>query len=142
MVEQRNTYDLKEVLRKTQNGVETEPSTHCPPPKKSPRHQQSEITQKYQTLSLHPASAKPPTPPHQPRSAIAARTRQPPSHHPMSQYPRQTTFLGGLLKARIYCSRSNQYHRHTFMSVLKFKISPRKKSMEKPIPNVNLCETC
>lgn len=23
MVEQRNTYDLKEVLRKTQNGVET-----------------------------------------------------------------------------------------------------------------------
>ena len=37
MVEQRNTYDLKEVLRKTQNGVETEPSTHCPPPpKKAP----------------------------------------------------------------------------------------------------------
>ena len=36
MVEQRNTYDLKEVLRKTQNGVETEPSTHCPPPQKKP----------------------------------------------------------------------------------------------------------
>ena len=34
MVEQRNTYDLKEVLRKTQNGVETEPSTHCHPPQK------------------------------------------------------------------------------------------------------------
>ena len=38
MVEQRNTYDLKEVLRKTQNGVEPAPSTHCPPPpqKKAP----------------------------------------------------------------------------------------------------------
>ena len=36
MVEQRNTYNLKEVLRKTQNGVETEPSTHCPPPQKAP----------------------------------------------------------------------------------------------------------
>ena len=62
MVEQRNTYDLKEVLRKTQNGVETEPSTHCPP-QKAPG---TSNRKSYKNTKLYRSTQPRPNPRHRP----------------------------------------------------------------------------